>query len=163
MAIPPPLPAQDEGIAGILTTYSLVHLWASSRAALVASLRRRRARALAFREALVSGRHPTRRELAAWSFDGSAIQLAFPGLVIHPDRTVPDPAAAIARLDQYGTAIDEALKTLAGSAPDHARARALADLRVLAIRTRGSSRSVNTRRRSAPTPERCRLQDASPR
>src|SRR5438093_348563 len=51
-AMPSPLPASDEGSAGELVVYSLLRQWASSRAALVAALRRRIARATAMRASL---------------------------------------------------------------------------------------------------------------
>lgn len=81
LALPPPLPAKDETIVMALLTYGLVHQWTSSRAALVASLQRRRTRGLALLSALESGRRPTRAELSAWTHAPDAMQLAFPELV----------------------------------------------------------------------------------
>ena len=76
--LPPTLPAADEGVAHALTTISLVHLWTSSRSALVASMRKRLARAMALRDAVASGHLPTASELAAWRYADEALQLAFP-------------------------------------------------------------------------------------
>jgi hypothetical protein len=74
LALPDPIPARDESVAGALLTYGLLHQWASSRAALVAALRRRRARGVALVAALESGRRPTRDELAAWTHaDGARV------------------------------------------------------------------------------------------
>jgi hypothetical protein len=81
LALPPPIPASDEGVAAALITYTLVHQWSSSQAALVAALKRRLARTLALRSAVESGRRPTRRDLTAWSYADDAVQLAFPELV----------------------------------------------------------------------------------
>jgi hypothetical protein len=81
LALPPPLPGNDEGDAGVLMSYSLLRQWASSRAALVATLRRRLTKAVALVTSLEAGRWPTRDELLAWSCDGDAVQLALPELV----------------------------------------------------------------------------------
>ena len=81
LALPPPIPAKDESLAVALLTYGLVHQWTSSRAALVASLGRRRARGVALLAAVEAGRRPTRAELSAWTHGDGAVQLAFPELV----------------------------------------------------------------------------------
>jgi hypothetical protein len=81
LALPPPLPPRDGGDGGALLAWSLVRQWASSEGALAGALRRRLARATALGAALESGRHPTRAELAAWSYAEDAVQLAFPELV----------------------------------------------------------------------------------
>src|SRR5438094_112461 len=81
LALPPPIPAKDESLAVALLTYGLVHQWTSSRAALVASLGRRRARGIALLAALEAGRQPTRAEMTAWTHGDGAVQLAFPELV----------------------------------------------------------------------------------
>ena len=78
--LPAPLPPSDGGYAHALLTLSLVRQWASSRAALVAALTRRLAMSRAMEDALVSGRHPTRHELALWRFSEGDQQLAFPEL-----------------------------------------------------------------------------------
>src|SRR5512146_2947034 len=81
LAIPPPVPARDGSVAAALLAFGLVHQWSSSRAALVASLKRRRARGLALSSALESGTLPTRAELSAWTHADDTVQLAFPELV----------------------------------------------------------------------------------
>ncbi len=122
LALPPPFPAADEGVAGALAAYSLVHLWASSRAALVQSVRRRRARAHAMHDALLAGRIPTRRELTAWAFDGGALQLAFTELVLDaPADTGVEPQ--LAHVDRY-IAATTALLDRVRSSPDPDRWRA---------------------------------------
>ena len=78
--LPSPLPPADGGQAHALLTLSLVRQWASSRAALLAALTRRLAMSRAMEDALASGRHPTRHELAMWRFADGAQQLAFPEL-----------------------------------------------------------------------------------
>ncbi|MDE3216722.1 MAG: hypothetical protein KGO03_10000, partial [Gemmatimonadota bacterium] len=54
--LPPPLPARDAGDGGALVSISLIRQWASSRAALLAALRRRLALASALADALRAGR-----------------------------------------------------------------------------------------------------------
>ncbi len=76
IALPTPIPAEDESVAAALLTYSLIHQWSSSRAALLAALGRRRARGISLLAALESGTRPTRAELAAWTHSGDAIQLS---------------------------------------------------------------------------------------
>ena len=87
LALPPPIPARDESLAVALLTYGLVHQWTSSRAALIASLDRRRARGIALMAAVDSGRRPTRGEMTAWTHDEGAVQLAFPELVVAAAHT----------------------------------------------------------------------------
>jgi len=77
LALPPPVSASDDGDGGMLLTWSLVRQWASSRAALVAALTRRLARARALEDALSDGRLPTRAELAAWCCADGEQQMAF--------------------------------------------------------------------------------------
>jgi superfamily II DNA or RNA helicase len=81
LGLPPPIPAADGGDGGALLVYSLVRRWASSRAALCATLRRRLARAAALIAALAAGRYPSRSEIAAWTYADGVVQLAFPELV----------------------------------------------------------------------------------
>lgn len=130
-ALPPPIPARDESVAAALLTFSLVHQWTSSRAALAASLRRRRTRARAMLDALESGQVPSRAELASWTHLGDAMQLAFPELVVESR------ADAVHELDALREAVEahrdgvERLLAHMSSAPDpdHARVRVLRDIR----------------------------------
>ena len=130
LALPPPIPARDESLAVALQTYGLVHQWTSSRAALIASLLRRRSRGVALLAAVEAGRRPTRAELSAWTQFDSAVQLAFPELV-----TVNEPADV--PLAEYADSIrrhDEAIASLVASLrtagdPDQHRAKALLEIR----------------------------------
>jgi superfamily II DNA or RNA helicase len=124
LALPPPVPALDEGTAATLTSYSLLHLWASSRAALLQSLRRRRARAHAMRDALRSGRVPSRDELAAWTFDGASVQLAFADLILAaPAGTT---TAQVTAVERYIAAVTALIRRIRQSPdPDIARAALL--------------------------------------
>ncbi len=81
ISLPAPVPPRDGGDGGALLSFTLTRLWASSHFALRMALRRRLQLALALEDALVSGRHPTRGELRAWTVGEDATQLAFPELV----------------------------------------------------------------------------------
>jgi superfamily II DNA or RNA helicase len=119
LSLPPALPAADEGVAHALNTISLLHLWASSRAALIASVKKRRARAIAMREAIASGHVPTAAELRAWQFADDALQLAF----AFPEKQETDLAGIAAHLDRYSDAC-EALVRQSAAATDPDRDRA---------------------------------------
>lgn len=82
--LPPAVPARDGGAAHALLTLGLLRAWASSAAALRATLGRRLQRAAGLAAVLESGRYPTRAELAAWSMVGDAVQLGFPELLVTP-------------------------------------------------------------------------------
>jgi hypothetical protein len=130
LALPSPAPATDEGDGGALVVYSLVRQWASSRAALVAGLRRRLARATAMSSALDSGRVPSHRELAAWTFADDALQLAFPELLASSVAAQP---IQIAELRPAVRLHEEALRGLLSALrstpdPDVARADLLHDV-----------------------------------
>jgi superfamily II DNA or RNA helicase len=127
LALPPPLPAKDETIVMALLTYGLVHQWTSSRAALVASLQRRRTRGLALLSALESGRRPTRAELSAWTHAPDAMQLAFPELVTSAasDSDLDIDAMGIA-LERHTSALASLLRLLRDApSPDVERAEVL--------------------------------------
>ena len=129
LSLPPPIPPSDGGEAGALLAYTLVRRWASSNAALVATLERRLATALAIEHALESGRWPTRRQLSAWSVGESAMQLAFPELIASPsDAGVHATMQDVVR--QHADAV-RALLRCVRDAPDAdaARAEALRDIR----------------------------------
>ncbi len=132
LALPAPVPARDESISAALLTYGLVHQWTSSRAALIAALRRRRTRGLALLAALEAGRRPTRAELSAWTHGGDAMQLAFPELVTTPapsDDDVDVDGLVIA-IDRHTAAIEAMLRRFRRVAdPDGARAAALREVR----------------------------------
>jgi superfamily II DNA or RNA helicase len=128
-ALPAAVPAADEGTAAALAAISMVHLWASSRAALLASLRKRRARAVALTEAIASGQLPTSADLAAWHYADESLQLAFPFCVSGVEH--PIDAIAVARtLDEYIRAVSGLIATCQRSPdPDEARASLLRTLR----------------------------------
>jgi hypothetical protein len=131
LALPPPIPARDETVVVALLTYGLVHQWTSSRAALAASLARRRTRGLALLSAIDSGRRPTRAELSAWTHAGDAMQLAFPELVTS-DAAPPDVDGSTLSglIGRHVAAIDSLLHRLRDSPdPDDERAHALRRIR----------------------------------
>jgi superfamily II DNA or RNA helicase len=115
LALPPAVPAADEGVAQALATISLVHLWTSSRAALLASVRKRLARATALRDAVAAGHLPTASELAAWSYADGALQLVFP--LFSTGAQSIDQRALNEQLDQFVTRA-RALIDHCGTLPD---------------------------------------------
>lgn len=130
LALPDPIPARDESLAGALMRYGLVHQWTSSRAALAAALRRRRARGLALAAALESGRRPTRGELAAWTRSDDAVQLAFPEIIASTDTGDGEIGGLALAVDRHNAAVEALLRTLRTSPdPDDARVAALARIR----------------------------------
>ena len=130
LALPPPARPADGGDAGALRTIGLVRAWASSRAALGHTLRRRRRVAAAIEQSAAEGLIPTRRELRAWQGVDSSIQLGFAPLLVHgaTDGTVATALLsavsaerdALARLSAALIACDD---------PDLARADALREIR----------------------------------
>lgn len=130
LALPAPVPARDGSIAAALLTYGLLHQWTSSRAALAASLRRRRARGIALLAALESGRRPTNAELAAWTQVGDALQLAFPEIVTTDTPLDFDIAELLIAVDRHNAAVAALLEHLrATNDPDDERAAALLRIR----------------------------------
>jgi superfamily II DNA or RNA helicase len=123
LAIPPPTPPRDGGVAAALLRLSLVRQWTSSDAALRATLRRRISRAGALTHALESGRHPTRRELASWIADDLGVQLAFPELVA--TGAVSDARALLDRIERHVTGVRQVLRILESHPRDADRARIL--------------------------------------
>ena len=120
----------DGGDGGALLAYVLVRRWASSRAALLGTLRRRLAAALALESALSAGRRPTRRELSAWSVEDDAMQLAFPELVTVVSSAAPDAsscAALLVAVREHRDALSELMARIRRARdPDIDRAAALA-------------------------------------
>ena len=125
LALPPALPPLDGDDGGVLVTYTLARQWASSRAALLAALRRRVARGCAMQDSLRAGALPSRAELAAWSYGDGAQQLAFPELVAsHPVSA--DSAALLEQAQRHVDALRDLLAWLRSTPdPDAARAAAL--------------------------------------
>ena len=130
VALPRPPAAIDAGEAGALRLLGLVRAWASSRAALIAMLRRRRRQAIALDDVVGAGRLPSRQELALWTdTDADAVQLGFGALLVERPGTdcalatlravIHDDLAALATLDAaIGAAAD----------PDPLRVAALLDI-----------------------------------
>ena len=126
--LPPPVPAKDESLPAALLTIGLLHQWSSSRAALVAALKRRRARALAMLSALDAGARPTRAELSAWTYASDTLQLAFPALMVADgDAACGDVGELRLALEAHQSATRDLLETLGQSAnPDDGRSAWLA-------------------------------------
>jgi superfamily II DNA or RNA helicase len=130
LALPPPIPARDESLAVALQTYGLVHQWTSSRAALIASLTRRRSRGVALLAAVEAGRRPTRAELSAWTQAESAVQLAFPELVTANEPADVPLAEFAESIRRHDDSVANLIATLrATDDPDRHRAKALLEIR----------------------------------
>ncbi|MDB4907850.1 MAG: hypothetical protein JWO05_2634 [Gemmatimonadetes bacterium] len=131
LALPPALSARDAGDAPTLVLWGLVRRWASSRAALVTSLKARLRMGLALSQSLEDGRWPTRRELRAWAGDDDAIQLGFASLLVpDPLESGIDAAELASRIAAHGAALRALLDALRRSSdPDDARAAALQRIR----------------------------------
>lgn len=130
IALPPPVAARGETVAGTLLIFGLVHQWASSQGALVSALQRRRTRARALLDALTAGRMPTRSELAAWTHLGDAMQLAFPELVTADEVPDDETVRLQSAIEIHFAAVNRLLDRLRTySNADDARATALLRLR----------------------------------
>lgn len=128
LALPPAVPAADEGDAAALASMLLHRLWCSSDAALRAAIRRRRARAIALREALEQGTVPTRAELAMWSYGDGALQLAFPELL--GCGSSQDTTAVCESLARHDAALAELMSAIPPCSPrDAERARLIRAIR----------------------------------
>ena len=86
LALPPPLPASDGGVAATLVTHGLIRLWASSDAALRAGLVRRLLQSTALSSALESGVYPSQSDLTSWVSAEDTVQLAFAEIMAPPVR-----------------------------------------------------------------------------
>ena len=130
LALPPPARPFDAGDAGALRTIGLVRAWASSRAALVAALRRRTRLATALEQCAAGGLAPSRRDLAAWQGADANVQLALAPLLVSR-AAGPELGTAIIAVAAERAALDTLKATLAGTPdPDVARIEALRALRV---------------------------------
>ena len=128
LALPPPTPARDGGLAAALVTRSLVRLWASSDAALREGLRRRIAKAIAIRIALEEGRYPTSDELRSWIYRDGAVQLGFAS-ILSPDH-FPEGDRLLVAVQSHERALSELLESLPReSIADAARVERLRELR----------------------------------
>jgi len=128
LALPPPPRAADAGDGGALLQLSLVRAWASSRAALLATIGRRRRSLVALEQCHAEGRVPTRRELASWQ-GGDAVQLGFPTMLAATtsDRSLAEEHARTIEIER--DTLDAVLRAIerAGDA-DLARVQALRGL-----------------------------------
>ncbi|HEX8851560.1 MAG TPA: DEAD/DEAH box helicase [Gemmatimonadaceae bacterium] len=129
LALPPPLPAADGGSADALVLVTMIRQWSSSVAALRGGIRRRLAVAHALDESLAAGRHPTRRELAAWTLGDDAQQLALPELLAPPRRDDQRSLSALREtVARHRRALEELVRRIgAHTEVDGRRARALLD------------------------------------
>ncbi|HUF29628.1 MAG TPA: DEAD/DEAH box helicase [Gemmatimonadaceae bacterium] len=122
----PPLAPRGGGDGGALLTWTLVRLWASTRGALRAALRRRLHRGWALRQALECGVFPSREELAAWQCSDAALQLGFPQLLAPP---AAGSGELLEFVDNHLVAVEKVLAKLALTPdPDAARVARLREL-----------------------------------
>jgi superfamily II DNA or RNA helicase len=129
LALPPPPRALDVGDGGALLVISLVRAWASSRAALLATLRRRRRTLIAMEQCHEEGRAPTRAELRAWT-GGDGVQLGFASLLAEASIDRESATRLPAMLAAERAALDGLAALLAQmDDPDDERAAALRWLR----------------------------------
>ena len=128
LALPPPTPARDGGLAAALATHTLVRLWASSDAALREGLRRRLAKTIAMRVALEEGRYPATEELRSWTYGDGAVQLGFAS-ILSQDR-LPGSDRLLCTVREHERALGELLESLpTQSITDAARVEHLRELR----------------------------------
>ena len=131
LALPPPPRPLDGGDAGVLRMMSLVRLWASSRAALVATIRTRDRLATAISQGVEEGRAPTKREARAWQAAEGTVQLGFSSLLMAArpgDETLASLGQALACERE---ALDALMRVLRATPdPDAGRADAIRALRV---------------------------------
>lgn len=128
LALPPPTPARDGGVAAAMVTHMLVRLWASSDATLREGLRRRLAKTVAIRLALEAGHYPTRHELEAWTYGDGSVQLGFAG-ILAPER-YGECDGLLGAAGAHESALVELLASLPGeSRADAARAEHIRALR----------------------------------
>ncbi len=130
LALPPPPRALDAGDAGALRMLSLVRAWASSRAALVATVHRRRRNAIAMEQSLGVGRRPSRADLLSWHAGEDGVQLGFVPLLVAGQASCESLSVlrdAVTTELRGLERLDNVLRTTPD--PDDARADAVAGLR----------------------------------
>lgn len=127
LALPPPLPPRDGGEGGVLLSWTLVRLWASTRGALRSALKRRLERGWALHQALSIGVLPSRDELLAWQCSDDALQLAFPELLASPTENA---SSLLDAVEKHLDGVQEVLSALErGPDPDLTRVGGLRALR----------------------------------
>jgi superfamily II DNA or RNA helicase len=125
LALPPPPRAADVGDGGVLLQLSLVRAWASSRAALIATVQRRQRTLVAVEQCHLEGRLPTKHELRSWT--GSAdVQLGFPTLLASSRVDEQRRAVLGEAIERERAALAGLLRTIADAPdPDVTRVEAL--------------------------------------
>ena len=124
--LPPPLAPRGGGDGGALLVWTLVRLWASTRGALRAALRRRLQRGWALKQALECGVFPSRGELTSWQCSDAAVQLGFPELLAPPASGSDE---LLESVDRHLGAVEKLLAKLAhGPDPDVARVGKLREI-----------------------------------
>lgn len=127
LALPPPVPPRDAGVADALVCFALLRQWSSSTGALRSALRKRIGRARALIDALREGRLPSSGDIDAWVVGEDAQQLAFAELLV-PVAAGNPPRRDMAELLDGALRHERALVALAaslGSGADEARAAAV--------------------------------------
>jgi len=128
--LPPPPQPVDGGDAGALRCIGLVRAWASSRAALKATLRTRRRIATAVSQAAEQGRAPTRREALAWRAVEDVVQLGFPAILVSGSPDASALSALAQALERDAVAMERLTELLRLTPdPDSARVSAIRQLR----------------------------------
>ena len=129
LALPAPPRASDTGDAGALRTIGLVRAWASSRAALLASLRQRVRVATAIEQCASDGLTPTRRDLRTWQGTHGDVQLAFASMLI-AQADADGGKALLAAVAAERAGLDQLTAALRATPdPDMARVTALRRIR----------------------------------
>jgi hypothetical protein len=129
LELPDPVRPRDSGDEGALRTIALVRAWASSRAALRNTLRRRRRIATALEQGLADGVLPSRAEARSWLAVDDAVQLGLTPLLVNADVRM-DYTTLLSALADERRALDELSKQLRCTPdPDLARVNALRRLR----------------------------------
>ena len=129
LALPPPPRAADAGDGGVLLQLSLVRAWASSRAALVATVQRRQRTLAAIDQCHLEGRLPTRKELRSWT-GGGDVQLGFPTLLASSVMDEAQQTALRSAIERERTALAALLRTIGRVAdPDPMRIEAVRAVR----------------------------------
>lgn len=105
LTLPPPLPLRDGAATGALIRLGLLRAWCSSDAAFTQTLRSRRLRSEALRDALRVGRHPSRREFRTWLVGEDYSQLGFPELLIDHRIDRSGTSAILATLEHHLQAV----------------------------------------------------------
>jgi len=130
ISLPPPPRAADGGDAGVLRTVALVRAWASSRAALIATLRRRRRTRAAIEQSAMEGLVPTTREIRSWAGTDDVIQLGFPSVLVHASADASAVSLALHAVGRELSAVTMLDRAIASSGnPDIARVQAIRDIR----------------------------------